>query len=105
MIALLLILLALLQPDPQFRAQWDTSTSATVSWHQTTRSCLYAKSGAVFVGCWEGSGRVVVEFGHEGSLSGDLRPVGGDVYVLESGGQKERAPLRGRAVYLAAWRG
>lgn len=108
MIALLLWLLFAPTPPPNLIARWDTSTSATVTWHQTARSCLYRESAIgerVFVSCYEEAGDYRVTFGHQGPLSGDLRPAAGDVYVLESGGQRERAPLRGRAVYLAVWRG
>lgn len=105
-IALLLLSLFLQPaPDPRLTARWDSSTSATVSWSQSARACLYAKAGAVFVGCYDGVGRVVVELGHEGPMDGALRPMAGEVYVLQSAGRKTRADLRGRAVWFPVFRG
>lgn len=109
MIAILAILLALLQPappDPQLRAAWDTSTSATVRWQQVARSCLYhenERGAQVFVACYDAPGSYAVTFGHVGPLSGDLRPMKGDSYVLTSHGQTWRAPLRWW-LYMPSWR-
>lgn len=109
MIRILLILLALLQPAPiYFSAYWDGSASATVSWHQTARGCLYRESAIgeqVFIGCYERlNATLIVTFGHSGPLSGDLRPMPGDVFVLVTNGTTARARLIGRAQYLAAFR-
>ena len=103
-----LILWLLVQPptDPHLRARFDTPTSATVQWSQQQRACLYVthQTGAqAFVGCWEGAGAVTVELGHEGPLSGDVRPAIGDVYRASIDGATYRAPLKWWR-YLAVWR-
>ena len=96
----LLLLLALLS-QPSFVARLDTKTSATVQWNQQARGCLWAAPRA-FVGCYEGNGHVVVTLGHQGPLSGDLRPAAGTVYILEVDGVTYRAPAR-RALYFPAF--
>lgn len=99
MIALLLLALLQTVPAPPmgFIARWDSLDSATVTWSQQQRACLYAEHASgerVFVGCYENPGRYVITFGAVGPLSGDLRPMPGDVYVLTSQGVTWRAPLR-----------
>lgn len=110
MIALLLFLLLLPQPapDPHLIARWDSTTSATVSWHQTARGCLYRESAigeTVFVGCYDQPGDYRVTFGHQGPLSGDLRPQSHDIYRLVTGGHTYPAALVGRALYFPVFRG
>jgi hypothetical protein len=84
---LILLLLFTHAPDPRLRAQWDTPTRARVSWHQTTRGCLYvehATAEQAWVGCYEESGAVSVE------------PSGaaiGDIYILHTGGYIYRTRL------------
>jgi hypothetical protein len=107
--AALLILLALLQPspDPGLRARWDSATSATITWTQAARGCLsvtHATNEHTFIDCYEQPGSYRIEFGHVGPLSGDLRPTGGDIYRLETGGQVYRAPLIARPVYMPVHR-
>ena len=108
LIAVALLLLALLSPpDPHLRAQWDSTTSATVSWTQQTRGCLEVahQTGEIaFVSCYERPGSYQIELGHIGPLSGDLRPQAHDVYVLVTNGQTYRARLVGRMQYLAVIR-
>lgn len=101
---LLLILLALLQPvaPPAFVARLDSPGAATIQWNQQARACLWAAPRA-FVGCYDGNRHVVVTLGHQGPLSGDLRPEAGTVYVLEVDGVVYRAPVR-RALYFPVWR-
>jgi hypothetical protein len=97
LLTILLILAFLLPPDPHLRAAWDTSTSATVSWTQTARACLYREpmTGArVFIGCYEAPGDYHIQFGHVGPLDAAYRPAAGDMYVLQTGGEVWRAPLR-----------
>lgn len=105
----MLLLLALLQsaPDPQFHARFDTPTSATVSWAQQARGCLYVThitGEQAFIGCYDGSGRVNVALGHQGPVSGDVRPTIGDVYLASIDGATYRARLAWWR-YLAAFRG
>lgn len=104
----LLLFLALLQPAPHFSARWDTKDSATVQWTQQARGCLsveHATGQRVFIGCWEKAPQsVVLQLGGPGT-DGAYRPTAGDVYVLSTGGQFYRTPLRARVVYLAVWRG
>lgn len=111
MIARLLLIFALLlppTPPAYLSARWDSSTSATVQWQQTARGCLYRESAIgqqVFVGCYEKfPATIIVEFGHEGPLSGDLRPTAGDVYILWTDNHAYRAPLLGRPLYFPAFR-
>lgn len=94
----LALLILLVPPDPRLTARWDSSTSATIAWHQTARACLYRepRDGVqAFIGCYEGAGRVVVRLGHVGPLDAAYRPTVGDVYVLQQDGVVSRAPLRG----------
>jgi hypothetical protein len=104
----ILILLAFLQPpDPQLRARWDTATSATIEWTQATRGCLsviHATNERAFISCYEQPGSYVIELGHVGPLSGDLRPAAGDVYRLETGGIVYHAPLIARPIYMPVHR-
>lgn len=98
----------MLQPmaNPQLRARFDTPTSATVQWTQQARGCLYVThiTGAqVFIGCYAGGGPVKVGLGHQGPMSGDVRPTVGDVYVAHIDGVTYRTPLRWW-VYAAVWR-
>jgi hypothetical protein len=105
MVLLLFRLFALL--DPHFSARWDMATSATLQWTQAGRGCIARESAIgerVFIGCYERTGTITITLGHAGPLSGDLRPASGDTYVLTTGGQTYRAPLRGRDVYLPAFR-
>lgn len=93
---LLLILLFSHAPDPGLAARWDSSTSATISWHQTQRGCLYVEhqtAERVFISCYEQPGSYRVELGHQGPLSGDVRPAVGDIYVLQTSGHTWRARL------------
>jgi hypothetical protein len=102
----LLLFLALL--NPHFTAQWDSAHSATLQWSQQGRGCVaveHLNGERAFIGCYEKTGTITITLGHAGPLSGDLRPAPGDVYVLSTGGQVVRAPIRGRQVYLAVWRG
>jgi hypothetical protein len=110
MIRLLIILLLLIQPapDPRLRAWWDGNGRATIEWTQQTRGCLsvqHATNERAFLSCYEKPGSYRIELGHVGPLSGDLRPAAGDVYTLQTGGQKYSAPLRGRLVYFPVFRG
>lgn len=101
MIRLLLIIIALL-PSPGLDARWDTATSATISWTQTTRGCLYvthATGENVFLSCYEKPGSYRIALGH-GSTDGTARPQTHDVYLLTTNGQTYRAALVGRSVYL-----
>lgn len=107
---ILLLLLALLQPpDPHFTARWDTATSATIQWTQQQRGCLWREpqeGAAVFVNCYERyPATILVELGHAGPMDGALRPMAGDSYLLVTGGQSYRAPLRARDVFFPVWRG
>lgn len=106
---ILLLLLFTHAPDPGLSARWDTKDSATITWTQTQRGCLsveHATSERVFISCYERFPATIrVELGHQGPLSGDLRPMAGDVYVLRTQGQTYRAPLRGRLVYFPVFRG
>lgn len=94
--------------DPHFTARWDSATSATIQWTQAQRGCLYRLSAIGergFVGCYDKlNATITITLGHVGPLSGDLRPMPGDVYILVTNGQQERAPLIGRAQFLAAVR-
>jgi hypothetical protein len=105
---LFLLLVLFFTPPPNLIARWDSATSATVSWTQSARGCLYRESAIgerVFIGCYERwPATIIVTLGHQGSLSGDLRPMGGDLYVLVSAGQIKSAPLRGRNVYFPVFR-
>lgn len=106
-----LLLTAMIAPsaDPHLTARWDSATSSTVQWYQTARGCLYrvpVGSPPIFIQCHERyPATIIATFGHVGPLSGDLRPMPGDSYLLQTGGKEYRAPLIGRAVYLAVWRG
>ena len=106
---LLILLILLLQPspDPGLRAQWDTATSATISWTQTARGCLsvqHATNERVFLSCYEKPGSYRIELGHIGPLDGTARPQSGDVYTLQTGGQIYRAPLIARPLYFPVFR-
>lgn len=96
--ALSLFILALLTPpDPQLRARWDGPGAATIQWTQQARGCLYVNhtTGAqAFIGCYDGSGRVTVELGHQGPVSGDVRPQPHDIYVAQIDGITYRTPLQ-----------
>lgn len=102
---LLYILFALLQPaPPAFQARWDTKDSATISWSSPFRSCLYREplsGGSVFIGCWDGPAKITL--GHVGPVSGDARPMAGDVYKLVINGQTYSTDLVARAVYFPAF--
>jgi hypothetical protein len=98
---------ALATPNPRLQARWDSATSATVQWTQSGRACLsmqHATGQSVFVGCYDKQGTITLTFGHAGPLDGSYRPQSGDVYVLQVDGQAWRAPLIGRAQYLAVLR-
>lgn len=101
-------LLWILQPpDPGLQARWDSDHSATIAWTQTTRGCLsvtHATNERAFISCYEKPGSYRIALGHVGPLSGDLRPAGGDVYVLQTSGQTYRAPLVARPVYMPVHR-
>ena len=100
---LLLLLLALLA-NPGITAYWTGKDSATVSWEQAQRSCLYHETAGgtqTFVGCWDKPGVYHIQFGRVGPLSGDLRPKAHDVYVLVQGDHVYRTPLVGRPQYVA----
>lgn len=100
------LLFALLQPAPAFQARWDTATSATISWQSPAFACLSREplsGGSVFIGCWDGPAKIGL--GHVGPLSGDARPMAGDVFKLVTGGQVFSAPLVARSIYLPVWRG
>jgi hypothetical protein len=87
-----------------FLAYWIGTNAAVVNWEQQTRSCLYHETAGgtqTFVGCYDGTGRVTVEFGKVGPLSGDLRPRKGDWYVVQIDGVVYRTPLVGRPIRLA----
>lgn len=107
MIDILLILLALLQPDPHLDARWDTATSATIAWTQTARGCLYvthATGENVFLSCYEKPGSYRITLG-AGPTDGTARPQAHDVYILVTNGDVWRTQLGGRNVYLPVWRG
>lgn len=100
MITIIVVLALLTQPS--FVARLDSPGAATIQWDQQARGCLWA-APSVFVGCYEGDRHVVVTLGHQGPLSGDLRPEVGTVYILEVDGVTYRAPVR-RGVYFPVWR-
>lgn len=105
---IVLLLLIMLASDPHLSARWDTATSATITWTQSARGCLsveHTTRERVFISCYEKPGSYVIEVGHVGPVSGDVRPLAGDVFVLETGGQTYRASLRGRDVYFPMFRG
>lgn len=95
-------------PDPRLSARWDTATSATIQWTQVQRGCLYRLSASGergFVGCYERTNATItITLGHVGPLSGDLRPMAGDVYKLVMDGVVYSAPLVGRNIYLPVMR-
>lgn len=95
-------------PDPRLAALWDSDHSATIQWYQTQRGCLsvtHASGEQAFIGCYERwPATIIVTLGHAGPLDATARPQAGDGYVVESGGGTYRAPLVGRAQYLAAVR-
>jgi len=104
---LLLICVTVQAPDPHLQAQWDSATSATVSWTQQARGCLsvvHATGETAFIGCYERPASYVIGLGHAGPLDGTARPASGDVYMLQASGQIWRAPLVGRPQYLAVLR-
>ena len=89
-------------PDPQFLATQDGVGQATVRWTQVTRGCLsveHATGQRVFITCREKPGTQIVPLGRS-QTDGAYRPTAGDVYVLQTGGQVYRAPLKWRR-YLA----
>jgi hypothetical protein len=94
------------QSDPHLAARWDTATSATISWTQTTRGCLsvmHATGERVFITCREKPGTQIVPLG--GPLTdGAYRPTAGDIYILQTGGVVYRAPLIARPVYMPVHR-
>lgn len=96
MIALLLALILAPTPPPP-TAYWDSAISATVSWHQAARACLYREpviGAAVFIGCYDGSGRATVRLGGA-QTDGAMRPTVGDTYVVVIDGVTWRVALRG----------
>lgn len=96
MLLLLLILLFSHAPDPGMSARWDSSTSATISWTQESRGCLYVEhqtAERVFIECREAPGLQRVTLGHQGPLSGDVRPSVGDIYLVQTSGHTWRARL------------
>lgn len=106
--SLLLLLFLFLQPtpDPQLTARWGGPGAATVEWHQTARGCLsviHATGERVFISCYEQPGSYRVELGHQGPLSGDLRPAAGDIYLVQTSGHTYRARLVW-VRWLAVWR-
>jgi hypothetical protein len=112
---LLLMLAALLcawrlplhaQSDPRLAAQWDSATSATISWTQATRGCLsvqHATNERAFISCYEKPGSYRIALGH-GTTDGTVRPAGGDVYAVQIQGVVYRAPLVARPVYMPVHR-
>jgi hypothetical protein len=97
-IALILLLLLLTPaPDPRLTARWAGPGAATVRWSQTQRSCLFRQpliGPAVFLDCYDAPGSYAISFGVVGSLDAAYRPTAGDIYVLQTGGEVWRAPLR-----------
>lgn len=86
-----------------FLALWDGTDKATVTFHLTSRACLYRQSAIgekVFISCYEKPGSYRIQFGH-GLTDGNYRPRAGDVYVLVSASSVLRTPLRGRDVYMS----
>lgn len=108
MLMLMLILASTLAPAPPvyFSARWDSATSATIQWTQQQRGCLsvlHATGEQVFIGCYERApATFFIELDH-GSTDGTARPQAGDVYILDTGGEIYRAPLRARAQYFPAF--
>lgn len=99
----LLYLIFLLLAPPNLQARWDTATSATISFVTTSRACLsviHATGQRVSDTCYEKPGAYFIEFGNHGPLSGDLRPMPGDVWEVVIGGHVYSAPLVARPVYL-----
>lgn len=92
------LLLAMQSSDPHLTAYWDSSISATVSWTQESRGCLYRNT--VFIGCFTDPGTYHVEFGHQGPLDGQYRPKTHDRYRVEIGGVSYYADLVARPLYL-----
>lgn len=103
-ITLLLRFLILFGTIQNPHAYWDSSTSSTVEWFQFERTCLYwqADRGArVFVNCYpQVASTIKITFGHEGSLSGDLRPSPNGRYILQSATETIVVPLEYRKLYL-----
>ena len=93
----------LVPPTPRLTALWDTDHSATVSWHQETRGCLYRNR--VFLSCFERPGSYVETFGAAGPLDAAYRPAAGDVYSLWTPEGVYHTQLIGRAVFLPVIRG
>jgi hypothetical protein len=84
-------------PDPRLTARWAGPGVATVRWSQTERSCLFKQpliGPAVFLDCYDTPGSYAISFGVVGSLDAAYRPTAGDIYVLQTGGEVWRAPLR-----------
>lgn len=89
-------------PPPTFTARWDGPGRATVAWSQPPNihlTCLYrdpADASPILVRCWLWlpPGGYGVLLGSEAPVDGNLRPQGGDEYVLTHDEQVSRAPLR-----------
>lgn len=104
--AILLLILALLQPAPNITAHWQGSHVARISWRQPASvqlTCLSRNS--TLIQCWSDlpPGLSVVELGKTGPLDAAFRPAAGDVYVVQQDGAVWKAPLRGVA-YFPVWR-
>ena len=100
---LIALILFLAPPDPHLQAQGNSLDSATISWTQQSRGCLYRNT--TFISCYERPGSYVETFGAVGPLDAAYRPTAGDVYTLWTPEGVERAPLVARPVYLPVWRG
>ena len=92
-------------------AYWNSPTSATVTWYQTARICLWYQQAPtfqpVFVACYAKYPLTLnIEFGHEGPLSGDLRPQQGANYILQNPqtGELIKIPLEYRKQYFPVFR-
>lgn len=93
--------------DPHLSARWDSDHSATVQWTQSGRACLSRQpisAPGVFIGCYDRQATITLTFGHEGPQDAAYAPMPGDIYILVTNGQTYRAPLIGRAQYLAVFR-
>lgn len=98
-LALLFILLVLQPPpDPNLTARYLPSGAIVVSWTQQSRGCLATAN--VLIGCYEGSGRVVVSVGRVGPVDGNAR---GAQYRAEIDGRRYAANVRA-VVYVSSVR-
>ena len=92
------ILILFLLFAPHLTAYWNYDRSATISWHQETRGCLYRNT--TFIACYEQAGDYAITFGRVGPLDAAYRPAAHDTYTIWTPDGIERAPLAGRPMYL-----